>query len=478
MNKAFKIIYAAVCALPLAMKPFSGSNAEVEKKKLADRPSVVEDGKINNDFSTQFEAWFNDRLPLRSELLSAAGFVKGEILSSPSSNVISGSDGWLFFNDEKKDYMDTNAMTASQTRAAAVTLSLIEERVRSTGGRFTFVPMPNKASVYGEYMPKCYTRAEENNYTRLCRELDDLGVNYVDMLEIMTDQKDLGLYHKRDTHWNYLGALIGYNEIMNSLGAVHENYDGVTFSYLKTWESDLDKLLYPTGGFTDYQYYFDIAYNQFMFTYPSAAADPAEQLAVFMSDKEENDMNITSRSSTQMPNERLYMVRDSFGRALLPFMIDNYKTATFVRTNCPDIGKAQGADMVYEIVERNLKNVISTAPFMFAPERTEAEASASSECELCESVCKNEGYAIKICGTFPEDACTGDGRVYVKLEGQGVSRVFEAFPICESELFGDDCTKGFSMYIDPSLGLDGEFEMTVFNGDTAYKAGKINTSKQ
>ena len=98
MKKAFKIAYAAlffaVCATPLALMPFVKSNAEIEKKALTEMPSFVSDGKINTDFSTQFESWFNDRLPLRSQLLSAANLVKGELLSSPSSNVISGSDGY------------------------------------------------------------------------------------------------------------------------------------------------------------------------------------------------------------------------------------------------------------------------------------------------------------------------------------------------------------------------------------------------
>ena len=151
MKKTFKIVYSAlffaVCAAPLALMPFVQSNAEIEKKALAEMPSLVSDGKLNNDFSDQFESWYNDRLPLRSQLLSAANFVKSGLLTSPSSNVITGSDGWIFFETDKLDYMNTNALPESRIRATAVTLSLIEENVTSRGGSFTFVPMPNKASV-------------------------------------------------------------------------------------------------------------------------------------------------------------------------------------------------------------------------------------------------------------------------------------------------------------------------------------------
>ncbi len=476
MKKAFKIAYAAlffaVCATPLALMPFVKSNAEIEKKALTEMPSFISDGKINTDFSTQFESWFNDRLPLRSQLLSAANLVKGELLTSPSSNVISGSDGWIFFDTDKLDYMNTNAMTDNQIRSMAVTISLIEENVKGKNGSFTFVPMPNKASVYDEYFPSCYKKADENNYTRLCAQLDDLGVNYVDMLKVMRENKSSDIYHKRDSHWNYLGTLIGYNAIMNSLGKPHKTYDGVSYKLEKDWRGDLDKLLYPSGGFMDYQYHFDIEYQPFRFTVPVGVSDVQSQLETFMSDKEENDSRIGTANSGKTDNARLYMVRDSFGRALLPFMIDNYKTCMFVRTDCPELSLVpQGGDMVYEIVERNLSNVIATAPFMFAPERSEVPAAAENGGEIS-TVCSDEGYAVRVYGALPEDLPVGDGRMYVKLTGGNGDHIFEAFPIYEKKLLEGDGKNGFSMMIDPSLGLSGDFEITVYAGGKVFTGTK------
>ena len=476
MKKAFKIAYAAlflaVCATPLALMPFVQSNAEIEKKALTEMPAFVKDGKINTDFSTQFESWFNDRLPLRSELLSAANLVKGELLTSPSSNVISGSDGWIFFDTDKLDYMDTNALTDNQIRSIAVTLSLIQENVKGKQGSFTFVPMPNKAGVYDEYFPSCYRKADENNYSRLCAQLNDLGVNYVDMLKLMREHKDVGIYHKRDSHWNYLGALIGYNAIMDSLGKPHKTYDGASYKYEKDWRGDLDKLLYPSGGFMDYQYHFNIEYQPFRFTAPVGVGDVQSQLETFMSDKEENDSRIGTASMGTVDNARLYMVRDSFGRALLPFMIDNYKNAMFVRTDCPELPQvAQGADMVYEIVERNFQNLIATAPFMFAPERDSVPADAADG-GMIETTCSDEGYAIRVYGALPDDLPVGDGRMYVKLSGGNGDHIFEAFPIYEKKLLKGEGRNGFSMMIDPSLGMSGEFEVTVYAGGKCFTGTK------
>lgn len=482
MKKMTRIIYIsaffAVCALPLVLKPFAGDNGEIEKRELTPLPYLIkEEGGINNDFSTQFESYTNDRLPLRAELLAAAGYIKGELLHAPVSNVICGSDGWLFFNDEKKDYMNTNALSDRDVKAVAVTLSLIQEQVRANGGRFTFVPMPNKSSVYGEYMPACYRKADENNLSRISDALRAAGVNFVDMQQIMTEQKQLGLYHKRDTHWNYMGALIGYNAIMDSLGAAHQTYDGVNYVKKTNWRGDLDKLLYPSGGFLDEQYYFQIEYDPFRIVTPPGVSDPLAQLAVFMSDKEENDVRIAAQSLGSPQNDKLYMVRDSFGRALLPFMIDNYRSSQFVRTDTPDLTQAQnGTDMVYEIVERNLGSVIGKTPFMFAPERDAAAFAAEDSGETANIALQNAGYANIITGTLPDNAALTDARVYIRLQNGSESRVFEAFPISEPVDGEQPEGDGFTAYLNPQLGLAGDYTATIITGNRIYGAGQINFS--
>ena len=56
-------------------------------------------------------------------------------------------------------------------------------------------------------------------------KVNELDVNYVDMKAVMTANKDKGIYHRRDSHWNYQGALIGYNTIMDGLGKEQVRHD-------------------------------------------------------------------------------------------------------------------------------------------------------------------------------------------------------------------------------------------------------------
>ena len=472
MNKAFKIIYAAlffgVCTAPLITMPFASSNEQIEKRELVKAPKIIEDGSLNTSFSEQAEAWYNDRLPFRATLLEGAGRIKSEVFGAPTANVISGKDDWLFFEGSAKDYIDSNAMSSHRIECTAVTLSLIEENVREKGGKFLFVPMPNKAEVYDEYMPANYIKADENNYSRLLERLDAYGVSVLDMKQVMRDNKDNGIYHKRDTHWNYLGALIGYNAIMDGLSHPHKTYDNVSYSVTNDWQGDLEKLLYPNDPGYDEQYRFDIEYDEFRFTMPPAASDTKASLELFMSDKEQGDTRIRTQKLKPTGAGSLYMVRDSFGRALLPFMIDNYDTAFFERRTVPNMNSLPaGGDLVYEIVERNLANITTSAPNMKAPLREISDYTGDYAADGNRAFIKEESAGVFIYGTLDDNFASDDARVYIQLTGSGVEKTYEAFPIAEQMLLDgqglEDTEYGFSAHIDTSDLADGDYEIHIIS---------------
>ena len=475
MKKSFKIVYTGLffllLCLPMALMPFLKNDARIEKRALAKLPRYWQEGRLNLDFSDEFESWLNDRLPLRSQLLTGANAVKGELLHADTSNVIVGREGWLFYNVEREDFMDTAPMTDSQIRAAAVTLSLLEENVTARGGSFTFVPAPNKSSVYGEYMPASFRPAQENNLTRLSAALREEGVTFTDLRGILRSAKAETVYHRRDSHWNYRGALIGWNAILDSLGRPHETHLDAAFTVEKTWRGDLDKLLYPAGGVMDEQIVYEIRHCSFRFTYPMGIRDTAAQLENFMSDKEDRDNLIKTKNNELRDGSSLLMVRDSFGRALLPYMIDSYEEAVFQRTDRPNLASmADGTDVVYEIAERNLRRVIETAPFLYAPERENVSAEGCRDGGAIEGRCDVQGYGLQLYGALPD--CSG-GRVWLVLTQDGQSRTFEAFPIYERELLGGDGTCGYSAFLSKDLGLQGEYLVTVITDNTVYQCGRI-----
>ena len=484
MKKPFQIVFLAVffvlLCLPMALAPFFHNDASLEKRALAKLPAYLADGRLNLDFSDEFESYVSDRLPLRAQLLTASNVLKGELLHTETSNVIVGREGWLYFNTEAADYLDTNALTDRQLGSIAVTLSLIEENVVSRGGRFTFVPTPNKSSIYGEYMPASFRRAEENNLTRLTRVLERSGVTFTDLRRVLLEKKRFGasidapLYHRRDSHWNYRGALLGWNAIMDSLGREHETYADAPCTVEKTWRGDLDKLLLPAGGVMDEQVCYDVTHSAFRFTYPQGVRDQQAQLENYMSDREDRDELFTVKNLEKKDGSSLYAVRDSFGRALLPWLIDSYETATFKRTDCPDLSAvADGTDLIYEIAERNLHRVIATAPFLYAPVREGVSAAGCADGGEAPVLLTREGYGLRLCGALPEDLPAGDCRVYLLLRQGSETLTLEAFPIYESKLLGGEGKNGFSAILSPELDLSGTYSVEIVTENFVFRGGEI-----
>lgn len=475
MKKGFKMLYCfsifIICIIPVCLMPFFKNNAQIEKRKLAEFPAYIESGKLNIDFSTQFESWLNDRLPFRAYILSASNLIKGEFFHAPTSNVIVGKEGWLYFTEEGDDFMDTTAMTDDEIRSAAITLRIIQNVVNDKGGAFTFVPIPNKASVYGEYMPTEYIEAPDNNLKRLMRAADEYDVNYVDMLSVLKAKKTDAdpVYLRRDSHWNNRGALIGYNAIMDSLGKEHKTYSDANYTVGKTWEGDLDKLLYPSGCGKDDQYKYDIKISNYSFTEPAPMGSTENMLSIFMSDLEQNDMKIISHNDDINDGSSLYMVRDSFGRAVLPYFIDNYENAEFRRTDVPDVANlADDTDVCYEIVERNLKRIISKTPYMYAPIADGLDPSAFKDGGSITVNIKEEGFGTKICGIIPDGIVSEDGRVYVLVKNGKNEGIYEAFPIYEKSVFGEQENKrGFSMMLEKSED-SANYEISVIYGEYIF----------
>lgn len=468
------------------------TDVNIEKGLNIEFPSVISENGINDAFDDECETWINQNLPFRDVILSNINVVLGDVFKIPTSNVIIGRDGWAFSNETLDNYLDRNALSKSEIQNIGITLSLIQERVETNGGTFLFVPVPNKNTIYPEYMPMRYVHAEENNLTRLQAALDCDEVNYVNLKEKLSDAKrscgDARLYYKRDTHWTVFGALVGYENIMDSLGRVPISYNTEKYTSDYSRKSDLDKLLYPKNPRSDEEFILpdNLDYEGFEFMFPTGITDTKAQLENFMSDKEDHDNNFTTMKRTPEDSSSLYMIRDSFGRALLPYMIDSFAEATFVRTTTPSVENSLAcSDVVYEICERNLKNLISSAPFMYAPKRDEPDATEGiiygSKLNRC--CYTDEGYAYRVYGFIDKNMIDQDGRIYVRLaDAKSNVFTFEAFPILEESLLFeqlDDANKtlfnankenvcGFSLYIDKKEIDQDEYDVSILSG--GYKS--------
>lgn len=435
MKKSIGIIYISVfmtaCCIPLIASLIHPQTEVLNKEDTAHLPVIIDNGKINQNIGKEFDDYFTKSIPFRSQMITAENKISSGILQKENNNVITGTDGWLFTKESADEYIGIQKNNRA-IHNIAETVRIIQESAQAQGANFVFTVAPDKNQIYSEYMPKGYLKSESNTLTVLEKYLKDDKINYVDLKEELLKHKENQeeIYLKTDTHWNGLGALYGYHAIMNGLGGKYENFSGVSYTVRNDWYGDIAKMLYPEAPVACRQYYFDIDDSSVRFIQPRTMQSNQELLSDLMSDKEENDIII--RTLNPKGKNTVYISRDSFGRAMLPFLITNYRSAYITRTRTFDINNQNYTDMIYEIVERKLDSVTDSAPMIDAPEVSKINGKEIQGEIHLES---NQGIT-KIYGLLDENTVKDDSEIYLRINFKDGEKYFAAFPICETTLLG------------------------------------------
>ncbi len=462
---AFTALILAISMVPAAALLFGYEAENRENRPLARFPSLSERGKVNLSFPAQFDDYFEDHFGFREEMVSAFHGITMSLLGdTQNEKVIVGKNHMLFYAETLDDYMGLDLLTDEEIARIAACLRIEKEYCESRGIGFTFSVAPNKNTIYGENMPdRLAPTHEEGNRTRLYAALAQEGVPTVDFAALLLAHKADGqLYHDRDTHWNERGALLAYNAIMEraAADADYETYAELVPATRYDDAGDLHNFVLPalSGSRPRPDYGIEEA-----FTYDEGAR-PAQD-TTFGTVSGKNDVS-------------LHLFRDSFGNALLPLLSTNLGRVKY-SAEFPynyTLLDADAPDAVFiELVERNIKNLLISAPMMPAVE-TKAPSPISEGGSAKYSTFTSGGY-VKVQGCF--DAALQPERIFLTLEKEGESRSYEAFPILEEQAEkladGMENPRGFSLTL-PG-GLSGEYALTLNADGVLYTLAPLNITE-
>ncbi|MCD7722386.1 MAG: hypothetical protein LUH82_00325 [Clostridiales bacterium] len=437
MAKIFKKIYIAIfiaiLVTPCAAFSVSGSSAEL--------PVLVEDSGLNTDFSGEAEDAFESNMPLKDEMITLNSLIKSKVFKSESANVITGSGGQLFYSETTDDYINASQMSAREIFSSAKTLALISEYCQSQGAGFTFAAVSNKNSVLGEYMPYNFVQGSGGNLENLSGALSDMGVNQAEIYGALTNAENRdSLYYKTDTHWNSYGAYIGFSQIISSLGAAMPqelaNLTEADFETANGRSTDLSSLLFTALDLQESSLQLknsEFLTDKIKITIRGADTTDTVKLLAQIDDKDEDFSQIKTTCAASGANGSLLMLRDSFCRAMLPYFAYTYKEALFLKSaelNAYIYDLAEYDDFVYEIVERNLENIIESRQLIPAPERELGEVSLENQ--NGGTITANTDYSdyVMISGEIDAGYISDDSCIYIRLTDSQTneSRCYEAFP--------------------------------------------------
>lgn len=197
---------------------------ENEKRPLNPPPYFPDQRWKAQSFPAMFDAYYKDRVGFRPELLDLRRQILVERLGDPTADgVWIGRDGWLFVNCVGPLEVRQNADRRLRARAAG-----LEERRKWLAARgigFVVVVVPEKASVYPEFLPATARRHPPPDYLGQLRALAP-SVTAVDPLPAMLAAKagPDPLFYRTDTHWTSAGAFAAYADLGPALAAFLPGY--------------------------------------------------------------------------------------------------------------------------------------------------------------------------------------------------------------------------------------------------------------
>lgn len=257
----FYLFFFLLAAPPLSF-PFMKNVVDSEnheKRKFAKAPELSLEKLWQ--FPGQFEAYFNDRLPYKNQLVMVNN-IKNAYLGVGTTaldyltgtTTIRGTDGWLFYNacseDEQSfhDYLCDNLYDEASLAQIAEGYTKLQQMLKEEyGTELVVMYAANKEQVYPEFMPPKFL--PKGSYSRVDQLVDYIrGATDVPLLytkdALLKEKKNHQVFFKYDTHWNNLGGFVGQQVLNEYLHGEYVSLDDVPYSVIQeNLSGDLADLL-------------------------------------------------------------------------------------------------------------------------------------------------------------------------------------------------------------------------------------------
>jgi len=322
-RKLFVLAAVVILLLPLALAPFG-----------VDIRAYRTDAQTA-DFAEDPIDYVTDRLALRTGAITLRAKALALLGESGSPQVIRGRDGFLFFADT----LYTDPLTEQELSALTDKLNTLDQTLAADGRRLIILIAPDKASIYPEMLPLHVLPRKPDPLQQVNASLRDAGLTVLDAQHLLTAQKAEGLlYFRGDSHWNARGARIVYQELMRLTGTEAPEYAAAPL--LPDPAGDLTLLCQPGTPPTE----------------PDASPDIPRTYRTTRPMRTSDDARIQTTSPTSSLS--ILVVRDSFGRGLLPYLANTAGRMTFSRSDQDVHAQAASAQadwVVIEVAQRNLR---------------------------------------------------------------------------------------------------------------------------
>ena len=361
LNIALVAGFLVIIGLPLAanVAGHDGGDQEAENRDLAKFPALDGTWAAALAWPSGLDLWFQDHFGFRSTLVRWYGESRYFGLHvSPSSQVVRGKDGWLYYAEDAglDDFTNEHLLPPGEIANWRQTILRARDWCRAHGVAYVFTIVPDKHVVYPEYFDDSVRQLTPVSRTdQVFTATLDTGV-VVDVRQaILGGKSQERLFHKTDTHWNGRGAFLAYQQIID---AVHRQLPAVpparnrsqfnptsrmlngrdlaAIIGLKRVMTEEDLQLLPKKG------------RGYVVVEPPGSYATAGEGRI-----------VTEIPGSSLP--RAVVFRDSFTSLLAPFLSEHFSRVVYLWQNnfdANDVLKERADVVIEEIVGRHLHNFI------------------------------------------------------------------------------------------------------------------------
>lgn len=347
---------------------FDKSAENSENRTLAEKPDFSL--QTIETYPGQYEEYYNDHIAFKSKFIRLNQLVNYNLFHmAENDKCLLGEEDWLFFKDDYtlEDYQGVIRYSQEQVELIAGELVKVKEYYESIGVKFVVSIIPNKESVYGEYLPNKYVQFED--YTR-ADQIYDYLVSNTDVTvvsakdELRSYKDDYQLYYKYDTHWNAIGAYISTNQLLEKMGyATLKPVEDITIREEGSHVGDLATMLKLT----------DIYYDE-----PMAVLEGISDVTVETIYSHPHSIVFNNKYVSNAENqEKIYVVGDSFSAEFAEYLKYAFGECTVIHRTEYKAGMAEEEDtdvVVCEVVERYMDQMANISS-VFIPSDMEETVS-------------------------------------------------------------------------------------------------------
>lgn len=304
-----------------------------EKRYLQKFPTVSVNSVLDGKFGTDFEKYFADHFPMRTQWVGANAYFNLSVGNNGADGVYNCKNGYLI----NKPILDTDILESN--------VQTIADFAKSVDVPVTVTLVPSTGYIANDVLPAVHdTYTDDEKIENAQKVLTESGADFVDLRSTFKNAYANGtqLYYKTDHHWTTAGAYTGYTEICKSLGITpadnslftvekYNDFYGTTYSTSGFWLTKPDTIeVWNNKNNTEKNISVEIIEDDekqdyhSMYFYNHLKED--DKYPVFI----DGNHAMTRIKNTNAAGGKILLVKDSFSHCLAPFLAENYSEVILV----------------------------------------------------------------------------------------------------------------------------------------------------